>query len=582
MADVETPTPQVKDSNTKDETTEKKEGATEAPTVTKEAAEAFNLLAQGKRNMLCGEVTDAVSQLQEACRLLASKFGDTADECADAYLCYGSALLELSRMESGVLGNALDGIDEDEEEKDSSSDDKSSDKSSDDKVEDPEKVSEEEREKISVEVYDAMAEREEEKKAREAKEKEKEKVENGEQEEDKENNPSKANVEANKEIAKDGKDGEDVEMAEDKPEGEKKENGKKDEGKEKAEEKKSEEKEEKMEVKEEEKKGTKEETEGEKKDSAEKKDSSDDKEGDTEEEGTEPESEDIGDEEGEMEAAGDGEADAKEGGSKEGAEKKENEADDDVSNLQLSWEMLELAKLIYSKHSSKEMKLKSADAHLRLGEVGLETEQYEQAIEDFMACLSIQKEFLEAESRLIAETHYQIGVACCHANKYEESISNLKNAVTVIRAKIAKLEKFVEEEEAKRGKGKEPATFDDPLTKANKEIKDLNEILPDILTKIEDTEDEQKSQDKVKQLVKDNLATDFGASASTTTTTGFSGESSSKTGFSGESSSSVNEIKPHLVRKKRKPEEESSTDETKKARQDETVTETNGEKPKDS
>merc|ERR1712224_443193 len=39
-------------------------------TAAKEAVEALNLLAQGKRNMLCGEVPQAVSQLQEACRIL--------------------------------------------------------------------------------------------------------------------------------------------------------------------------------------------------------------------------------------------------------------------------------------------------------------------------------------------------------------------------------------------------------------------------------------------------------------------------------------------------------------------------------
>ena len=57
------------------------------------------------------------------------------------------------------------------------------------------------------------------------------------------------------------------------------------------------------------------------------------------------------------------------------------------------------------RHEDKDMKLKVAEAHLKLGEVGLETEQYETAIEDFKSCLKIQQDFLDAESRLIAETY---------------------------------------------------------------------------------------------------------------------------------------------------------------------------------
>jgi len=38
--------------------------------VSQDVVEAVNLLAQGKRNYMCGEVGHAVSQLQEACRLL--------------------------------------------------------------------------------------------------------------------------------------------------------------------------------------------------------------------------------------------------------------------------------------------------------------------------------------------------------------------------------------------------------------------------------------------------------------------------------------------------------------------------------
>lgn len=32
--------------------------------------QAFNMLAQGKRNLICGEVPTAVTQFQEACKLL--------------------------------------------------------------------------------------------------------------------------------------------------------------------------------------------------------------------------------------------------------------------------------------------------------------------------------------------------------------------------------------------------------------------------------------------------------------------------------------------------------------------------------
>ena len=34
------------------------------------ATSAVNILAQGKRNMICGEIPTAVNQFQEACRIL--------------------------------------------------------------------------------------------------------------------------------------------------------------------------------------------------------------------------------------------------------------------------------------------------------------------------------------------------------------------------------------------------------------------------------------------------------------------------------------------------------------------------------
>ena len=56
-------------------------------------------------------IPDAVSNCSKACEIMVKHKGEMATECAEAYFYYGKALLELSRVESGVLGNALDGVD---------------------------------------------------------------------------------------------------------------------------------------------------------------------------------------------------------------------------------------------------------------------------------------------------------------------------------------------------------------------------------------------------------------------------------------------------------------------------------------
>ena len=48
---------------------------------------------------------------------------------------------------------------------------------------------------------------------------------------------------------------------------------------------------------------------------------------------------------------------------------------------------------------------------------------------------------LEADDRLLAETHYQLGVAHNLAFQYDESVENFKSAQSVMEAKIKALEK---------------------------------------------------------------------------------------------------------------------------------------------
>ena len=81
----------------------------------------------------------------------------------------------------------------------------------------------------------------------------------------------------------------------------------------------------------------------------------------------------------------------------------EAEDEDDPSNLQLSWEMLELAKMVLldqlegeaSKSLSEENKTmlekRLFETFLTLGEVSLENENYPQAVEDLTLCLNKQQ-----------------------------------------------------------------------------------------------------------------------------------------------------------------------------------------------
>merc|ERR1719466_6212 len=68
-----------------------------------------------------------------------------AKECAESYFYYGKALLELSRLESGVLGNALEGVPEGDDANNS-------------RVEDPEKMTEDEKNEIEQKVGEALEE----------------------------------------------------------------------------------------------------------------------------------------------------------------------------------------------------------------------------------------------------------------------------------------------------------------------------------------------------------------------------------------------------------------------------------------
>ncbi|XP_020627189.1 protein HGV2-like [Orbicella faveolata] len=73
-----------------------------APTESSAAESSFSeevskLMGQGKRHLVCSEVLQAVKCFEEATQKLDGQYGSGSDECGEAYLFYGKALLELAR-----------------------------------------------------------------------------------------------------------------------------------------------------------------------------------------------------------------------------------------------------------------------------------------------------------------------------------------------------------------------------------------------------------------------------------------------------------------------------------------------------
>ena len=69
----------------------------------------MQFLANGKRALLINDTSNAVSALENASQILGETYGEGSVECAEAFFYYGKALLELARMENGVLENVMDG-----------------------------------------------------------------------------------------------------------------------------------------------------------------------------------------------------------------------------------------------------------------------------------------------------------------------------------------------------------------------------------------------------------------------------------------------------------------------------------------
>ncbi|XP_046824600.1 histone-binding protein N1/N2 [Vespa crabro] len=236
-----------------------------------------------------------------------------------------------------------------------------------------------------------------------------------------------------------------------------------------------------------------------------------------------------------------------------------DEEEDEVNNLQVAWEVLELAKLVLLKRGPPGWKL-LADSYRLLGEVAMEGGNHKGALNDLQGCLNLLEKIDPREPRAIAEIHYQLGLAHSLGNDFDSSIEEFNKATMLLESRIKELEAITE-----------PPKTDDPFYTVEGEIQELKDLLPEIREKITDMQDFKQEACK---LVIESLKSEVSRGSSNG-----AGPSSDTSSSSASSSTNQKMLKPasdisHLVRKKRKndePETEVSLPPCKKPTPEKTV-----------
>jgi len=176
--------------------------------------------------------------------------------------------------------------------------------------------------------------------------------------------------------------------------------------------------------------------------------------------------------------------------------KDEAEAEE-ISNLQRAWEMFELAKLVYSKNFDNDVSFKSkriAECLLKLGEISVEQEIYDQAINDIGESIRLQEELKEQrDERMLAESFYQLGLSQQFSNLFNEANESYQKSINIMQLRIEKLKGKLESIGNEADNEAERNTIKD-------EIAELETLLPEMQAKLEEVNEQgQQSLNLIKE-----------------------------------------------------------------------------------
>ncbi|XP_021710813.1 protein NASP homolog [Aedes aegypti] len=212
-------------------------------------------------------------------------------------------------------------------------------------------------------------------------------------------------------------------------------------------------------------------------------------------------------------------------------EKDDTEEDEEEKcegNLEIAWEILELAVKIFEGQGEKSLDNLS-ECYSELASISLENSNFAIAISDYKKALAVYDKTGKADRRIIAEIYYKLGLCHLMQNEYEDSI-------TAFREACSEMDKVIQQEQSKEQTDETKAA-----------IKEIEETKQEIMEKIAEVEDTKKTSIEVvkrelsKIIVKGETSNGFDSA----------GPSSSSSATNGTSSSAKPTDITHLIKRKK-------------------------------
>ncbi|KAI5058326.1 hypothetical protein GOP47_0026496 [Adiantum capillus-veneris] len=212
-------------------------------------------------------------------------------------------------------------------------------------------------------------------------------------------------------------------------------------------------------------------------------------------------------------------------GSGDKAEDEEDAEEGEESDLDMAWNMLDIARVIYEKQQSHS--IEEVDVISALADVSLEREDFEMCLRDYTRALEILEGLVEPDDRGIAELCFKLALALQLGYKPKEALRYCQQAVSVCEARLKRLKNEVATAKGLvDSKGKAPicdsspkaslsegvpmlssdASLDNPCLKQENEIKEIEELLCELREKVVELENMASGPSLLESLKESNPA----------------------------------------------------------------------------